>query len=139
MADEALVALDREWHERVDDPFTLEGLTAQQVMALAMQHHLGIAFEDDRVMCLCHAPNAFEGPVFHRRHVAQVIDAYLTAAGYRIIGPEDEVRLREVRNELAKHGWGTSADGTPIQDAVVIGNVAKLDALLQPPVEQETT
>jgi hypothetical protein len=44
-----------------------------ELIELTMQHHLGCPSPEGWVLCLC--CQTFEGPVFHRRHVASLIAA----------------------------------------------------------------
>lgn len=49
-----------------------KGMDAE-LIELTMQHHLGCQSPEGWVLCLC--CETFEGPVFHRRHVASLIAA----------------------------------------------------------------
>lgn len=44
-----------------------------EVIELVMRSHLGVQFDDYRVLCLCDVGLTFEGPVYHRQHVAAEI------------------------------------------------------------------
>ncbi len=63
------------------------------VIALTMQQHLPVMFEDYRTLCLCDVGPTFEGPVFHREHVAERIIDALASAGFGIVstGPTDPI------------------------------------------------
>jgi hypothetical protein len=62
-----------------------------EVLEVAMQCHLPVRLPDATVMCLCHGDDddhyrvttaLFDGPVFHRQHVAAIQWAALRAAGH---------------------------------------------------------
>lgn len=82
-----------------------EPTEVEMIVALAMQHHLPIKLPDDvTVMCLCHSRQEalFDGPVPHRWHVARVVLADLSAAGY------------EVSPSPAVSGVAATAESAPI-------------------------
>jgi len=59
--------------------------TRKAIVEGVLRHHLPIPLKDSgKVMCMCHAnsslpPAVFDGPVYHREHVAQLILRYLDA------------------------------------------------------------